>query len=78
MTTYVVNAACDVKYLADTGGDFSNPDLNITIDSFNGAGTAEGANTPIIDGILKLRITNTSGCSDDFALLGVATPTEQV
>lgn len=69
ITTYVVNAACDVKMEFSTDG-FATTDATITLDSFSGNGIAEEAHTPLIGGFARLLITNTSGSSDAFGVIG--------
>lgn len=68
--TYVVGGSCDVKLLVDSGGDFSAPETNITLDSFSTNGITENAATPINKGRSALRITNTSGGTADFVAIG--------
>ena len=65
---YVVGAACDVKYLVSADGDFSAPDTNVTVDSFDSAGISEGNQTPVIVNRTAVRITNTSGGAADFSV----------
>lgn len=68
--TYIVGAACDIKMLIDSGGDFSSPETTITLDSFSSNGISEGNDTPVIDGRTAIRISNTSGGSADFVAIG--------
>lgn len=70
MHTYVVGGACDVKMLVDSGGDFASPETTITLDSFSGSGISEGNATPLHRNRVGLRVTNTSGGSADFTLIG--------
>lgn len=70
MHTYIVGAACDVKMLVDSGGDFTSPETTITLDSFGSNGISEGNSTPLIDGHTAGRITNTSGGPADYAAIG--------
>lgn len=70
MHTLIVGAACDVKYLVATGGDFTSPDVNVTIDSPGSAGIITDIAIPIQQSTARVRLTNTSGGAAAFAGVG--------
>lgn len=74
ITTLIVGGGCDVKFLTASDGDFSSPDVNVTIESYSGSGIVTDIGIPIQQSRSTLRITNTSGSSASFAVVGRVLP----